>query len=258
LGTVSLVLGILFIFVISAWVSTQRGVGTVAGTFVDIPMIFGNYENALLFFIGVFCGSFAIFKGYRVVFGTVPGYKEMSEHYKSAVKLRDECLQLIRNEVQKPFDSAIGTYTSINFLIRETSQKLSEINSELKQVQQDFYLTKNSIQATLKVVIDTYRGTNAAVRPTGIGVPDFFSEEVLLDGDINEAIYVTKEQVEQIQQRLKTLSESIQEKVAEENTFFLEEKGQLLNNELKNLIENTMEQAKLDFLSHIANAKPIN
>lgn len=252
----SLAIGIFVIFWISAWVSTQRSLTKFGDAFVELSSIFANLENMALFFCGLFFGLYAIKKGYSDIYGTVPGYREMSEHYKAADHSVQETTKEIRAATQAVFDKATGNCNSIIYTFKNLADKFAYISAECSAVRQDFALTKDQVLASLKTIIGIYRATNAAVKPTGIDSPGYFSEEVTIDAEINSQVDILAHKASELEIQRKKLSESILQQVAAENNSLLEERGRVLNEELQELFAESMETAKKQFIDNIATAKP--
>jgi hypothetical protein len=256
LAVTSLVAGIFVLFWISAWMSTQRSLSKFGDAFVDLSSIFSTLDNMALFFCGLFFGLYAIKKGYSDIYGTIPGYKEMSEHYKAAEKSVQDSLGNIRTSMQAVFDKAIGTCGSIVYSFRNLSERLANILAELNAVKQEFRATSDNILTSLRMIVGVYRSTNAAVKPTGIGTPQYFSDEVTLHAEVNSQVDVLENDAIALESQRKKLSDSMLQLAATENNLLLEEKGRILNETLTQLLAECKETARQQFLDHIANSRP--
>lgn len=258
LASFSLLFGLFAIFTISLYVAVVRSttLKDLASAFSNISQIFAQHDNMILFLIGMLFGIYAIWKGYHDVLGTVPGYKKRSEDFLEATRQYEATLTEIRENARTPIDRVIGTYKNANNILEDSATKISKLKADLKALVQDFNAIVQNVSKSLVVIIEFYRGTNVACRPTGIEAPRYFAEPAAINTEINDQVYVVSEDVERLENELESTSKQLRPKISEELKSLTEIRSIVLGDELTELINRTRSNAREKFLQEIGDTRP--
>ena len=141
---------------------------------------FSSVPSALFLFGTVIAATVAFYKGYYV-FGTVPGYKRVSEDFSAADLAASELRESTRRAVSAIYDQAIELRSNSLRHLKDLQKDCFSIQADLKAVRTEYSNTTSQIQNGYRTIMKVYRETNLASRPSNIPGPSYWSDVLELD-----------------------------------------------------------------------------
>lgn len=183
-----------------------------AGTIFTLHIPFSDILSFTLFFVGCLLCLYALYKGYTFD-DPYPGHGDRDQRYNAARSRYHAGEDELRKEVQILLEKRRLHLESARSLISEIGSQCAIIDGKIVGLANDFQANIQRIAGDYKLVIDSYRKSNAAVRATQS--PTYFQEI------INPAANITDNRsagllqlVAGLKQRYETLRSSCTDRLA--------------------------------------------
>jgi cell division protein ZapA (FtsZ GTPase activity inhibitor) len=253
----SLVVGSYVALALNAWIGARRANVSVKeapevldiGT--NISLLGQNVDGLVLFGLGVLFFAVAAYKGYGV-FGSVPGYKVVSDDHDKAHSKVTSQQDAVRSALRAPVDKEMSNLASLIRKLSEVGEKTNDTLGELKQLKSDFSILADNVSSALSLVIETYRQANAASRPTGIGVPKYFADPVREIFSPNSQLDQLIDAATKVRDKVDQLTEASLPSLQSDQTALSALNSRLLGDELTLFFERIAEDARQRYRDAIA------
>lgn len=228
LGWSALMLAIAVGALIAVWVATQRSYKELE-KFIspDLGAAFSSVPSALFLFGTVIAATVAFYKGYYV-FGTVPGYKRVSEDFSASDIAASELKESIKKTVSAIYDQAIELRTNSLRHLKDLQKDCFSIQADLKAVRTEYSNTTSQIQNGYRTIMKVYRETNLASRPSNIPGPSYWSDVLELDITEPPDLQLSMNKIEELIARVADLSVELGDALQEEKTTLSTKKGDFI------------------------------
>jgi hypothetical protein len=228
LGWSGLVLAIAVGALIAAWVATQRSYKEIEKFITpDLGAAFSSVPSALFLFGTVIAAAVAFYKGYYV-FGTVPGYKRVSEDFSAADAAASEFREGTKKVVAAIYDQAIELRTKSLRQLKDLQKDSFSIQADLKAVRTEYANTTSQIQNGYRTIMKAYRETNLASRPSNIPGPVYWTEPLEIEVIEPPDLQLSMTRIEDLISRIADLNVELGEVLQEEKTSLITKKGDFL------------------------------
>ena len=251
-GWTALFLAIIIGCIIAVWVATQRSAKEIEKLITpDLGAAFSTVPSALFLFGTLIAAGIAFHKGYHV-FGTVPGYKRVSDDFRSSDETASEMRSTIKKASAEVYEKAINLCGTSVRQLKDIQRESVATQSDLKAVDTEFDLTSSQILSGYKTILKIYRETNLSSRPSNIPGPIYWGEPLELDlakpDDLQRIIIRADELVE----KADTMNLELGGPLQEEKTLLMANKGDFLTGPWEEFLQNCSLSAIEKFKSKIA------
>jgi hypothetical protein len=251
LGWSGMVLAIAFGALIATWVATQRSYKEIEKLMApDIGAAFSTVPSALFLFGTIIAAIIAFYKGYHV-FGTVPGYKRVSDDFNDADKAATEFKESTKKTASSVYDKANELRVNSARLLKDIQKESVAIQADLRTVQTEYESTVSQIQNGYRTIMKAYRETNLASRPTNIQGPAYWTTTLDLDVVEPDDLNLSISQAEVLVSKATNLNMELGGTLQEEKTILATKKGEFLANDWAVFVKECNEMAEEKFKKRI-------
>ncbi|MFM2084321.1 MAG: hypothetical protein RLY95_1139 [Pseudomonadota bacterium] len=196
----------------------------------------------VLFFVGTLCSLLAFWKGYTSS-DKHPGYAQMDRVHKAALDAYANVKDKAFNLAKLRANSEVNGVENLRNSIIAAHRNCAAIKAQVQLAHASFSGALTTIQRELKVVIDTYRGANSAVRATA--PPQYFKTTPALrpDNDGISRFNALCIEIEDLSSKAKTLSENQTPLLGNKLNAIREKLNQLLQEEFQKHLDSIKDKA---------------
>jgi hypothetical protein len=211
---------------------------------------FADILSFVLFFIGLLLSAFAFYKGYTTD-DAYPGYGHKDRLYQMAVKDLETSQTDAHTKLRSLVEARRSELASVKSSLSSENQRIAQIRTTLDAAKNSFRAALQQIQSEYKLVLESYRKANQAVR--AIPSPDYFAEigDVSSDFSSNPEAGV-EARIAELTQLFSNVRDKYLDRVSQRLQDLSKSSAQALSTEFQKLMARIKEDAFLEIKGKVA------